>query len=159
MYFSRGPNKIQNPYNYVDMYEFYMKEIVKEPIYEVTLEQYKIILDKLFKTLINSVFDGETFIFPFGLGEYSIVKKKINPNIENSIPIDWKLSVQYKKKIYHLNEHSKGYKYRFYWNKQWGRVVNKKFYQLIATRFNKRELARLIKEEGRDYIEIRKSII
>ena len=56
--------------------------------------------------------------------------------------------------IFHLNEETGGYKYRFYWNKQNMLTTNKTHYQLIMTRDNRRHLAQILKSHKRDYCEI-----
>jgi hypothetical protein len=56
--------------------------------------------------------------------------------------------------VYHLNEHSNFYKYRYYWNKHNMLNHNKTMYQLIMTRDNKRRLAQIIKNKERDYLEL-----
>ena len=61
--------------------------------------------------------------------------------------------MEYDKIIYHLNEHSDGYKYRLYWSKQPYTFSNRYKYQLSLTRTNKRHLAQLIFNR-KDYINI-----
>ncbi len=61
--------------------------------------------------------------------------------------------LKYNKVIYHLNDHTGGYKYRFYWNKHNMLTKNKTMYQLIMTRDNKRYLAQILKNRVRDYVE------
>ena len=46
------------------------------------------------------------------------------------------------------------YKYRYWWNKIDMVVPNKSWYQLVATRANKRRLAQIIKNRELDYCEI-----
>ena len=55
------------------------------------------------------------------------------------------------KLIYHLNEHSNYYKFRYYWSKIEMLIPNRSKYQFVASRANKRELAQIIKNNERDY--------
>jgi hypothetical protein len=54
---------------------------------------------------------------PCGLGYLQIGKYKPKELSSKSLSIDYKASKEYDKKIYHLNEHSNGYKFRLYWSK------------------------------------------
>jgi len=54
---------------------------------------------------------------PYGLGYVQVVKYKPKTYTDKSLSVDYKESKKYNKKIYHLNEHSNGYKYRLYWSK------------------------------------------
>lgn len=46
-----------------------------------------------------------------------VVKYRPKSLTPKSLSIDYKASKEYDKKIYHLNEHSDGYKFRLYWSK------------------------------------------
>lgn len=67
--------------------------------------------------------------------------------------MDYKASAEEGKRIYHLNEHSGGYKYRLYWSKIPKTFPDRYRYQLQLVRKNKRELAQLIFNH-KDYINI-----
>ena len=54
---------------------------------------------------------------PYGLGLIQIVKYRPKSLTPKSLSVDYKASKEYDKKIYHLNEHSDGYKFRLYWSK------------------------------------------
>ena len=70
-----------------------------------------------------------------------------------SLSVDYKASKEYDKRIYHLNEHSGGYKYRLYWSKIPRVFPDRYKYQLGFVRQNKRRLAQLIFNK-QDYIDI-----
>lgn len=72
---------------------------------------------------------------------------------QQSLSVDYKASKEYNKKIYHLNEHSEGYKYRLYWSKLPRVFPDRYKYQLCLVRQNKRKLAQLIFNK-QDYIDI-----
>jgi hypothetical protein len=154
MYFGRGLNKIQNPYTLKDMYDRYMEEVGDNPLYEVSYSEFVSICSDYYKDVIDSVFEGETYKMPYGLGELKISKKKIVINKLRPTNVDWKKSVECGKQVFHLNEHSSGFKYFFHWVKKKNIAVNKYIYRLVMTRENKRKLARLIKSGNYDYYEI-----
>ena len=54
---------------------------------------------------------------PHGLGYVCVVKYKPKSYTNGSLSVDYKSSKEFGKRIYHLNEHSDGYKYRLYWSK------------------------------------------
>lgn len=96
---------------------------------------------------------SEGFKMPFGLGYIQIVKYKPKKLNDKSLSVDYKASKEYDKRIYHLNEHSNGYKYRLYWSKLPKTFPDRYIYQLCLVRTNKRKLAQLIFNRY-DYIDI-----
>ena len=83
-----------------------------------------------------------------------IIKHKPKEYTGKSLRIDYAESKKYGKVIYHLNEITNGFKYRYYWNKKNMITKNKTKYQLIMTRDNKRRLAYILKNRIRDYVEL-----
>lgn len=150
-YFSRGPNKVQEPYTFADTYPNYIAD--KEPgsLYYVTYKEYVDICSTFYKMISKAIIDDSIrFKLPFGLGELFIRKKKNKTT--GKLPIDWPLTVQYGKRVYNLNEHSLGFGYKFFWTKPC-RIKNKFMYRLVLTRSNKRYLAKAIKQNGKDFLE------
>lgn len=90
---------------------------------------------------------------PYGLGSICIVKYKPKSYTSKSLSVDYKISKEEGKKIYHLNEHSNGYKYRLYWTKIPRTFPKRYMYQIQFVRDNKRHLAQLIFNK-QDYINI-----
>ena len=60
---------------------------------------------------------------------------------KKSLSKDYKTSKELNKTIYHLNEHSNGYKYRLYWSKNKNTFPDIYKYNLSLVRQNKRKLA------------------
>ena len=85
------------------------------------------------------------------MGYLKIVKRKIR--FENNLAVDWKTTNEVGKKVYHMNDHSGGYKYIFKWVKANVIIQNKLLYRLVITRDYKRGLAQLIKGKKVDYYE------
>jgi hypothetical protein len=90
---------------------------------------------------------------PFGLGLLQVCKYKPKELTSKSLSLDYKTSKEYNKHIYHLNEHSDGYKFRLYWSKIPRTFPDRYKYQLGFVRKNKRYLAQLIFNK-QDYIDI-----
>lgn len=157
MYYGRGPNKISNPYTMPDFYQDYLTRIDKGTSYEISYTLYKDIVSLYNKRLAKRVLEGTPVLFPYRLGELQVVKKKMYYKTQKNkrLGIDWKNTVKYGKVIHHINEHSDGYKYLFFWNrKHKGVIKNIKSYKLIPTRTLKRELAGKIIKDKKDYFEV-----
>lgn len=133
-----------------DMYAQYHKDNKND----VSYNTFKTILNEFNSELKNCLLESsEGFKMPFGLGYVQIVKYKPKSYTKKSLSIDYKSSAQYGKIIYHLNEHSNGYKYRLYWSKIPQTFPDRYKYQLQLVRQNKRHLAQLIFNH-KDYINV-----
>ena len=121
---------------------------------EVDYSLYKRILDEMCKIILEYILDrSEGFKMPFGLGFIQVGKYLPKSLTQQSLSVDYKASKEYDKRIYHLNEHSQGYKYRLYWSKLPRTFPDRYRYQLSLVRQNKRKLAQLIFNKH-DYIDI-----
>ena len=134
----------------IDMYKQYRKDYKDD----VSYKQFKLVLDRFNEQILNCLLQSsEGFKMPFGLGYVQIVKYKPKSMTPKSLSVDYKSSAEYGKKIYHLNEHSDGYKFRLYWSKTPQTFPDRYRYQLQLVRQNKRQLAQLI-FNNHDYINI-----
>ena len=121
---------------------------------DVPYSLYNRILDQMCVTILEHVLNAsEGFKMPYGLGFIQVVKYRPKMLIPDSLSVDYKASKEYDKKIYHLNEHSDGYKFRLYWSKLPRTFPDRYKYQLCLVRQNKRKLAQLIFNKN-DYINI-----
>lgn len=115
---------------------------------------YTRILEEMCNVILRHMFNcSEGFKMPYGLGFIQIGKYKPKTFTAKSLSIDYKASKEYDKCIYHLNEHSDGYKYRLYWSKIPRTFPDRYRYQLCLVRDNKRKLAQLIFNK-QDYLDI-----
>ena len=131
------------------MYKEYTKQYDK-----IDYNTYKHIVNCFYDLFLNALFEDSKLIkLPYGLGSVSIVKYKPKTLTQKSLSVDYKASAEYGKKIYHLNEHSDGYKFRLYWSKLPQTFPDRYKYQLSLVRTNKRKLAQYIFNKH-DYINI-----
>lgn len=154
----RGLNKIKNCHTPKEMYLDYIKDISEDSPYYVTFEEYLDISGDFYKDLINKVIvESRTVLLPNRMGSLTVMKKKPKLINKSTVTIDWEITNKYGngKAIYFINDHSKGFKFRFIWSKKECMCVNRFLYRLVLSRNNKRFLAKCIKE-GTDYIEMRK---
>lgn len=151
-FFSRGKNRIKEPYNLSDIYPKYIEEKGEQKAYNVAQKDFVTICDKFYEEIRDGILDGKTFKMPFGLGEILITKRKITHYKTNDKSVDWATTLKIGKKVYHLNEHSNGYNYGIDWDNYTG-LRNFKSYRFYPTRTFKRTLAQLIKNKEQDYYE------
>jgi hypothetical protein len=121
---------------------------------EVDYSLYKRILEEMCNVILEHVLNAsEGFKMPYGLGFIQIGKYRPKTMTNTSLSLDYKTSKDCGKHIYHLNEHSDGYKYRLYWSKIPRTFPDRYKYQLSLVRKNKRQLAKLIFNKT-DYLDI-----
>lgn len=121
---------------------------------EVDYGLYKRILEEMCRIILDTVLNGsDGFKMPYGLGFIQVGKYLPKALNSKSLSVDYKASREYDKRIYHLNEHSNGYKYRLYWSKIPRTFPDRYKYQLCFVRQNKRRLAQLIFNK-QDYLDI-----
>ena len=143
----RGEGNYKKDYGSNDVYEYYKKEVIPE--LQVDKQLFRKICDDFNKLLIEKILlDSEEIRFPYRLGTVRIKKSKMKYDDKNKLKIDWAASRKLGKRIYHLNDHTGGYKYRFYWTK--GIIKNIKAYSFIPTRTNTRTLASILKDKNRE---------
>ena len=130
------------------------RDMYKTMPVEVSYSLYNRVLDEMCKVILEHVLNSsEGFKMPFGLGFIQVVKYKPQQLNSKSLSVDYNASKEYGKTVYHLNEHSDGYKYRLYWSKLPRTFPDRYKYQLCLVRQNKRKLAQLIFNKN-DYINI-----
>lgn len=121
---------------------------------EVDYSLYRRVLDEMCAVILEHVLNrAEGFKMPYGLGFIQVGKYRPKTLTQQSLSVDYKASKEYDKRIYHLNEHSDGYKFRLYWSKIPRTFPDRYKYQLGLVRQNKRKLAQLIFNKH-DYIDI-----
>lgn len=140
---------MKKSYTIRDMYKSY-KEIDEN----IDYLRFKRILDQFNTNLLDSLLNAsEGFKMPCRLGFICVVKYKPKSYTDKSLSKDYKLSNELGKTVYHLNEHSDGYKYRLYWSKNKNTFPDIYKYNISFVRANKRKLAQLIFNKH-DYINI-----
>lgn len=143
----------------------YYKESSENPI---PLKQYAKVINDFTKFTMACIFEGREIKLPARMGTVSIKGRKVEPkldengNIMNQAP-DYKATnklwkecpecKENKQLVFHLNEHTEGIRYKFFWSKARMLVENKMFYTMIFTRTNKRFLSKLIAEGKEYYVE------
>jgi len=150
----RGKGVIGTTLGLRDSYKDFKKNETVGPIFKIDYKTYRSICEKFNKKIVEDILinSGEHEL-PYRLGSIRIQKKKMRLDRE-SMKVDWKATRELGKRVYHLNDHRDNYRYKWYWKKTNAIVQNKTVYSFTASRANKRELARLLKEDKSiDYFE------
>jgi len=160
----RGPRKVTVDHGRPSMYKLYKKSVdnpVSSSIYSVILNDFN---KAISKEMLENAFE---YILPFRLGIIRIKKYKAHYKVDEetgkiigNLSPNWKATKELwkdnekakseKKLVYHTNEHSDGYQYKWYFSNYRSNCINKSAYCFIPSRTNKRELASLIKDEEFD---------
>lgn len=156
MYFGRTQNRIQNPYNLSDMYESYAESHSGNPLYLVEKQRFYDLCSEYYKAVVDKIiYEDKVFKMPFSVGEINIQKYK--PELEDvkkrTSFIDWKNTAKVGKIVYHLNEHSNGFKFTIKWKKKKNVIRYVEIYKFVPTRNFKRTLAKVIKNKESDFFE------
>lgn len=147
-------NYRRKSYTIADFYLDYKSKIEEGTVYDVNLKTYKAILVEYLQFLRDQIMlESKEVKLPCRLGTLQIVKHKPKEYTGKSLRWDWKATKEAGKPVYLLNLHSNEYKFRFFWSKQNCLTANKSKYQFVATRDNKRNLAKIIFAGNIDFIE------
>jgi len=142
----RGNRKLLANHTLVDSYETYKDMSIVELL--VDFKTYKSICKQFNKEIMNHIIDENgVFKMPGRLGKLRIRKSKMNYQDKNKLKVDWKNSREAGKLVYYLNDHTDGYKFRFWWEKR-GPIQNLSYYSFTPTREHKRELSATLKDEN-----------
>lgn len=145
-----------------DIYECYKEHILdtkrRKTWYDVPFKKFSNFLTEA-NTILSDKIINDAYEHNLGsrLGVLSIRKKRKVSLDTKHLPINWKLTKELGKKVYHLNEHTNGYRFGWMWDKT-GVLKYKYFWKFRPTRKNTRALAKVLNNEYRtiDYLEIHK---
>jgi hypothetical protein len=148
-------------YTIKDYYQPYIQSIEAGTVYDIEYHIYRRILVEYFKHLRCLVLDeGQDVKLPYRLGNVFIFKRKqtnygsVSDTNRSGLLIDFHATKIYGKTMFHTNEHTNGYKYRYRWDRHLVNIPNANKYQMVMTRANKRSLAQTLRLGIRDYIEL-----
>jgi hypothetical protein len=135
--------------------ENYKVFCTNHPEIVISFVQYKKILYTYNNLLGDYILNtGNLIKLPFGLGHISINKYKRNKYKKNTItgekmihlPVNWLESKKYGKRIYHLNLHSDGYMFCWYWSPKEARFKFTDIWKVEFCRVLSRKLPATLKE-------------
>lgn len=122
----------------------------KHPSISLTFDEWRNILYSFNDSFRNYILEtGERAKLPYGLGEFTINKKKRRkmkgPNDEFiNLAVDWKKTKEKGKIIYNFNYHTEGYFFGWIWFKESTRFKHSDLWYFKPTRVTSRLLAHYI---------------
>jgi hypothetical protein len=158
----RGPSKVKVDCGRMDMYRYYLKNNKRD---RTDYSTYSKILNSFNKKVSMKIMEHAfDFPIPFRLGTLRIKKYKPSIKIDKEgnlkhkgLSPNWKATKELwevdknakksKKIVFHTNDHSDGYNYKWHFSNYRSNCANRSVYSFIPTRTNKRILAQLIKNE------------
>jgi len=94
---------------------------------------------------------GDKVKFPYGFGEFAIIKRKRKKVIINqlgeekiNLPIDWQKTKEKGKIVYNFNFHTEGFFFGWYWFKDKATFKHAHLWRFIPARATSRILAKYI---------------
>lgn len=118
----------------------------------VTFKTYNNILNDMFALIrYDLLYKGTQFSVPCNLGVIGLRKKEMQIGFlhhTNRLKIDWNTSRKVGKVMYHTNDHTNNFRYKWHWH-----YTNKNYYKFIPCREMKREAVKIIKNKINDYPE------
>lgn len=137
-------------YTIKDYYRAYNEMVITEGYVPVSYKDFRSVLEDFFKTLSELIIEqGKTVTLPSRMGKLSVRKYLGHPDY---VMLDYQSTKEEGVPVWQFNDHTGGYRYKFYWDKKPMMTTNSTKYQLIMTRCNKRRLAKVIKNKEMDYI-------
>lgn len=137
--------------------ESYKKFCAEFPEVDIDFGTYKTIITEYNKSIADHILEtGETVLLPWGIGPITIIKyKKTQKVIQNeegreryNYSINWKETKKAGKYVYHLNLHTSGFSYRWFWSPKVSNIRLPHTWEFLPAREHKRRLAAILKEPG-----------
>ncbi len=145
-----------------EAYESFIKAF---PKLDITREQHKAIIVTWNSMFMDHILEtGDKLKLPWGIGpitinKYKPQKKYLNVRGEEKryFPIDWKSTKEEGKTIFHLNHHSDGYRYYWYWEQAKSHVREVRIWTLEIHRDKKRQIPKNLKLPDSPYKDLYRS--
>lgn len=103
---------------------------------------------------------GNKITLPFGFGPLAVSKKKLKMYKEHNgvkyinLRPDWKKTKEIGKKVYHTNEHSDGFNFKWMWFKEDSKISFSELYVFKPGRYASRAINKYIKKANAQYKEL-----
>jgi hypothetical protein len=112
-------------------------------------EKFISTLEDFFTELVQSLIIEKKYVFrmPHGMPPLRIQKKKV---ILDKLRVDWESTKKNDRKMYHLNKHSDGYFFKFFWDKRSGTRTGGNIYKFYPNREHRHYLSHYIKKCASD---------
>ncbi len=141
---------IVKPLGNNELYEFYVEQSTKFEV--VNKAVFRKITSEFNKEIGQYILEGKEVKLPSRLG-FLRIRKHENKKNADSLLTDWKLTKEIGKIVKHLNNHTDGFFFRFYWDKKISNAIKQTYYKFYPVRSLKRALAHNIIKHKMDYFE------
>lgn len=141
--------------------ENYKRFCIENPEINITYDKWKSVLYTYAEVYTESILEtGDKLKLPWGFGAFSINKKKSKKTKEwngktyINLPIDWVKTKQEGKRVYNMNYHTDGYRFRWLWFKDSCYFYQSDLYNFKPSREVSRKLAAYLNKSTSQYYEI-----
>lgn len=124
------------------------------PSVDITYDQYKMIIEGINEYYRGHMLEtGHIVFLPYGNGKMMVQKNKIKTKVIQGKPtlkaaVDWGASNKAGKIIYHLNDHSDKYTYRYMWFSASSYIQPYNIWKMVMSDESKNKLKEYVKEES-----------
>lgn len=133
----------------------------KNPHINISFSKWREVIYAHNQMYVDHVLEtGQAIKLPYGFGKLSVNKKKPkvtrkwNGKIHIVLPIDWKKTKEEGKRIYHMNLHTDGYKFRWIWFASSARFQNSDVWNFKPARTVSRLLGSYLKKTDKNYKDV-----
>jgi len=133
---------------------------------ELSYKKYKKIIETCNWMFIEyALRTGFKVTLPFGFGSLAVVKKKIKTYKEYkgkqyvNLRIDWAKTKEVGKRVYHTNEHTDGYNYRWRWSPKDAKFHLSNLYTFKPQRYASRSINKYIKKPNSQFKDLYMEIL
>lgn len=141
--------------------EAYLLFKEKHPNSSLTCKQYIKLLQTFNKLFIKHILEtGDKVKLPYGFGPITICKKKQTTFFEKdgkkytTLSVDWKQSKELGYKVYLLNSHTSGFRFKWFWYPYEARFFQHHLWTFKPCRIMSRLLAEYLKKPNSEYQNI-----
>lgn len=157
---TRGETKVKIDYTLDDVWDLFKLDYLSKYVTKQKVDKriFAKIAKELNQEIINMIIEKNfEYVLPCNMGIISIKKSKAEPKLRpdgklvNNLSMDYKATRELwltnpeakekKKKVFHTNEHSGGWRYSFFWSKKEASAQGKKVYMFKTVRANSRAIA------------------
>jgi len=131
----------------------YQQFLIDNPEIRITYKKWCEVIRTFNESFRDYILDtGDKCKLPFGFGDFSISKKMtkrfrmVKGQEMIALPVDWKKSREKGKRIYLFNDHTDGFRFRWYWFKDNLRLRGSKYLVFKPSRTTSRKLAEYLKK-------------
>lgn len=139
-------------------YDKFMRDV---PGTNLSFEEWKEIIYTFNYNFRDYILEtGARVKLPWGLGPFSISKKKMKKLITYkgktyiNAPINWKKTKEAGKKIYNMNSHTDGYRYKWVWFSNEARFTLTGLWNFKPSRVSSRKIAEYLNKKDSIYAQM-----